>query len=248
MIAFKTFLTSCIIILIIHLLHIYLPPSLVDAQTDKKSKKNKWYQPWLDHATGKEHLARPLSVPKHVLMCFSLLPVLHSGEYYLFESDSEDEEDLQSEDQKPQKQTACRVWCQTQSSKSSIGPSSVLLSNCASLVDILLFLFSFLIFGLKLFKFWNAIVICFSVVLSPQLAYQAWVSSIKQALRERQRRQKQIKKMLKAERERKEASRKETSFTTGSKLRIYALKRHREELPMRREKRTYKNQHCNLSS
>uniref|UniRef100_A0A8C2ZE34 Piezo type mechanosensitive ion channel component 1 (Er blood group) n=1 Tax=Cyclopterus lumpus TaxID=8103 RepID=A0A8C2ZE34_CYCLU len=33
--------------------------------------------------------------------------VLHSGEYYLFESDSEDEED--SEEQKPQKQTACEV-------------------------------------------------------------------------------------------------------------------------------------------
>lgn len=35
--------------------------------------------------------------------------VLQSGEYYLFESDSEDEEDMQSEEQKPQKQTACQV-------------------------------------------------------------------------------------------------------------------------------------------
>lgn len=35
--------------------------------------------------------------------------MLHSGEYYLFESDSEDEEELQSEEQKPQKQTACQV-------------------------------------------------------------------------------------------------------------------------------------------
>ncbi|XP_075902137.1 piezo-type mechanosensitive ion channel component 1 isoform X2 [Nelusetta ayraudi] len=95
-----------------------------EAQSDKKSKKNKWYRPWLDHAT-----------------------VLHSGEYYLFESDSEDEEELQSEDQKPQKQTACR------------------------------------------------------------LAYQAWVSSVKQALRERQRRQKQMKMAIKGEREGKEASR-----------------------------------------
>lgn len=41
-------------------------------------------------------------------MCV-LLPVLHSGEYYLFESDSEDEEDLQSEEQRPQKHTACQV-------------------------------------------------------------------------------------------------------------------------------------------
>lgn len=38
---------------------------------------------------------------------FSSFTVLHSGEYYLFESDSEDEED--SEEQKPQKQTACQV-------------------------------------------------------------------------------------------------------------------------------------------
>uniref|UniRef100_A0A3B4UVB4 Piezo type mechanosensitive ion channel component 1 (Er blood group) n=1 Tax=Seriola dumerili TaxID=41447 RepID=A0A3B4UVB4_SERDU len=78
-----------------------------ETQTDKKSRK-KWYQPWLDHAT-----------------------VLHSGEYYLFESDSEDEEELQSEEQKPQKQTAF------------------------------------------------------------QLAYQAWVTNVKTALRERQRRQRQ---------------------------------------------------------
>lgn len=39
-----------------------------------------------------------------------LLTVLHSGEYCLFESDSEDEEELQSaEEQKPQKQTAFQV-------------------------------------------------------------------------------------------------------------------------------------------
>ncbi|XP_056291185.1 piezo-type mechanosensitive ion channel component 1 isoform X1 [Pseudoliparis swirei] len=50
----------------------------------KSSRKKNWSQPWLDHAT-----------------------VLHSGEYYLFESDSEDEED--SEEQKPQKQTACQL-------------------------------------------------------------------------------------------------------------------------------------------
>uniref|UniRef100_A0A4W6C7T2 Piezo type mechanosensitive ion channel component 1 (Er blood group) n=1 Tax=Lates calcarifer TaxID=8187 RepID=A0A4W6C7T2_LATCA len=40
-----------------------------------------------------------------------LLIVLHSGEYYLFESDSEDEEELQSEEQRPQKQTACQRKC-----------------------------------------------------------------------------------------------------------------------------------------
>ncbi|XP_039639627.1 piezo-type mechanosensitive ion channel component 1 isoform X3 [Perca fluviatilis] len=56
-----------------------------DTQTDKKSsRKKKWHQPWLDHAK-----------------------VLHSGEYYLFESDTEDEEE--SEEQKPQKQTASQL-------------------------------------------------------------------------------------------------------------------------------------------
>lgn len=48
---------------------------------------------------------------------FFLLVVLHSGEYYLFESDSEDEEELQSEEQKPQKQTACQVRRTTRSRK-----------------------------------------------------------------------------------------------------------------------------------
>uniref|UniRef100_A0A7N6A8V9 Piezo-type mechanosensitive ion channel component n=1 Tax=Anabas testudineus TaxID=64144 RepID=A0A7N6A8V9_ANATE len=55
-------------------------------EDQKGSRKKMWYQPWLDHAT-----------------------VLHSGEYYLFESDSEDEEDLQSEEQRPQKHTACQL-------------------------------------------------------------------------------------------------------------------------------------------
>ncbi|XP_026046904.1 piezo-type mechanosensitive ion channel component 1 isoform X2 [Astatotilapia calliptera] len=82
-----------------------------EMQTGKKrSRKKLWYQPWLDHAA-----------------------VLHSGDYYLFESDSEDEDELQSEEQKPQKQTAC------------------------------------------------------------QLAYQAWVTSVKTALRERQNRQGRLK-------------------------------------------------------
>ncbi|XP_030581310.1 piezo-type mechanosensitive ion channel component 1 isoform X2 [Archocentrus centrarchus] len=57
-----------------------------EIQRGKRSRTKTWYQPWLDHAA-----------------------VLHSGEYYLFESDSEDEEELQSEEQKPQKQTACQL-------------------------------------------------------------------------------------------------------------------------------------------
>ncbi|KAM9726355.1 piezo-type mechanosensitive ion channel component 1 isoform 2-T2 [Menidia menidia] len=78
-------------------------------KNDSDAKKKSWYQPVFDHAT-----------------------VLHSGEYYLFESDSEDEEDLNSDEKKPQKQTAC------------------------------------------------------------QLVYQAWVSRVKTALRDRQKRQKRL--------------------------------------------------------
>ncbi|XP_035800616.2 piezo-type mechanosensitive ion channel component 1 isoform X2 [Amphiprion ocellaris] len=105
-----------------------------ESQTDKRKSRKKWHQPWLDHAT-----------------------VLHSGEYYLFESDSEDEDEQQSEEQKPQKQTAC------------------------------------------------------------QLVYQAWVSSVKTALRERQRRQKHLKRIEIKETEKQEAvdSQKEATSVEG---------------------------------
>ncbi|XP_055083092.1 piezo-type mechanosensitive ion channel component 1, partial [Periophthalmus magnuspinnatus] len=89
------------------------PDDTEDEENQKEQKK--WYQPWLDHAK-----------------------VLHSGDYYLFESDSEDEEEQQADEQKTKKQTAC------------------------------------------------------------QLAYQAWVSSVKEALRDRQRRQRQLRRMEKA--------------------------------------------------
>ncbi|XP_041645226.1 piezo-type mechanosensitive ion channel component 1 isoform X2 [Cheilinus undulatus] len=109
----------------------------VETKTEKKkSRKKKWHQPWLDHAA-----------------------VLHSGEYYLFESDSEDEDELQSEDQKPQKQTAC------------------------------------------------------------QLAYQAWVTSVKSALRERQKRQRQLRRLEKNAEEDRDggvASQQEASSVMGS--------------------------------
>uniref|UniRef100_A0A3B3UIH2 Piezo type mechanosensitive ion channel component 1 (Er blood group) n=1 Tax=Poecilia latipinna TaxID=48699 RepID=A0A3B3UIH2_9TELE len=94
-------------------------------QIEKKSlsqlKKSNWYQPWIDHAG-----------------------VIHSGDYYLFESDSEDEEDLNYEEKKPQAQTAC------------------------------------------------------------QLAYQAWVTSVKAALRERQRHQRHMKAVKRKETKRQE--------------------------------------------
>uniref|UniRef100_A0A087YA15 Piezo type mechanosensitive ion channel component 1 (Er blood group) n=1 Tax=Poecilia formosa TaxID=48698 RepID=A0A087YA15_POEFO len=93
-----------------------------ESQKDKKkSKKRNWYQPWIDHAG-----------------------VIHSGDYYLFESDSEDEEDLNYEEKKPQAQTAC------------------------------------------------------------QLAYQAWVTSVKAALRERQRHQRHMKAVKRKETKRQE--------------------------------------------
>ncbi|XP_696355.4 piezo-type mechanosensitive ion channel component 1 isoform X1 [Danio rerio] len=72
----------------------------------KLSKSKSWQYPWVDHAT-----------------------VLHSGEYYMFESDSGEEDETFQEEQKPRRQTAF------------------------------------------------------------QLAYQAWVTSAKDALKERQQRQ-----------------------------------------------------------
>ncbi|XP_060714929.1 piezo-type mechanosensitive ion channel component 1 [Tachysurus vachellii] len=90
-----------------------------EVRKEKKKKKKEWYRPWMDHAT-----------------------VLNSGDYYMFESDSEDE-DVLEEEQKQQKQTAF------------------------------------------------------------QLAYQAWVTSAKQVLKERQQRQKeQRQKERRQERER----------------------------------------------
>ncbi|XP_039619198.1 piezo-type mechanosensitive ion channel component 1 isoform X3 [Polypterus senegalus] len=60
-----------------------------EQDTDRKQtskQKKKWWRPWVDHAT-----------------------VLHSGEYYLFESDSEEEEDLLAEEQKPIRQSAFQL-------------------------------------------------------------------------------------------------------------------------------------------
>ncbi|KAJ8400462.1 hypothetical protein AAFF_G00395860 [Aldrovandia affinis] len=93
--------------------------NLSGGEEDKKvsKRRKKWWRPWVDHAT-----------------------VLHSGEYYLFESDSEEEE-LLAEDHKPPKQSAS------------------------------------------------------------QLAYEAWVTSIKSALRERQQRQRELQRLAR-ERER----------------------------------------------
>ncbi|KAJ3609998.1 hypothetical protein NHX12_022092, partial [Muraenolepis orangiensis] len=52
----------------------------------RRKRPKRWHQPWMHHSA-----------------------VLHSGEYYLFESDSEGEEDMQFEESSPQKQTACQL-------------------------------------------------------------------------------------------------------------------------------------------
>ncbi|XP_063044770.1 piezo-type mechanosensitive ion channel component 1 [Engraulis encrasicolus] len=105
------------------------PGSQEESKKERRSSKKKWHRPWMDHAT-----------------------VVHSGEYYLFESDSEEEEELFSEEQKPQKQTAF------------------------------------------------------------QLAYQAWVTSAKEALRERQQRQREQRRL---ERERRQQATQPTFQPAG---------------------------------
>lgn len=98
-----------------HFFHLMPLSFLPETKTRRKRpRKKKWYQPWLDHASGitdfhleckKKHLKKT----NFSLNVFVLLTVLHSGDYYLFESDSEGEEELQSEGQQPQKQTAYQV-------------------------------------------------------------------------------------------------------------------------------------------
>ncbi|XP_023646511.2 piezo-type mechanosensitive ion channel component 1 isoform X1 [Paramormyrops kingsleyae] len=55
-------------------------------ESEQASKQKTWWRPWLDHAT-----------------------VLHSGDYYLFESDSEEEEESVAEDPKPPRQSAFQL-------------------------------------------------------------------------------------------------------------------------------------------
>lgn len=157
--------------------------SLVEVQSDKKSKKNKWYRPWLDHATGRQRPARPLPVWEHLPMCFfpppspplwRVLPVW----------------------------VGQRGWRRAAVRRSEASETDGLSGTTPKISKI----------GITL----NAVVIFFLCGLSSQLAYQAWVSSVKQALRERQRRQKQMKRAIKGEREAKEASRKETFPTAAS--------------------------------
>ncbi|XP_042294313.1 piezo-type mechanosensitive ion channel component 1 isoform X2 [Sceloporus undulatus] len=56
------------------------------SKKDPSHQKKRWWRPWLDHAA-----------------------VLHSGDYYLFETDSEEDEDSVLDDQKPPKQSAFQL-------------------------------------------------------------------------------------------------------------------------------------------
>ncbi|XP_054856190.1 piezo-type mechanosensitive ion channel component 1 [Eublepharis macularius] len=56
------------------------------AKKDPSHQRKRWWRPWLDHAT-----------------------VLHSGDYFLFETDSEEDEDSVLEDQRPPKQSAFQL-------------------------------------------------------------------------------------------------------------------------------------------
>lgn len=104
--------------------------------------------------------------------------VLHSGDYYMFESDSGEEEESFQEEQKPRRQTGFQVTC----------------------------------FVLTLFYVWwggfygDMCVKCLCLNCFPQLAYQAWVTSAKEALKDRQQRQKE---------QRAEAKKQQTSPATG---------------------------------
>ncbi|XP_068811637.1 piezo-type mechanosensitive ion channel component 1 isoform X1 [Struthio camelus] len=55
-------------------------------QADPSRQRERWWRPWLDHAA-----------------------VLHSGEYFLFESDSEEEEEAVPEEPRPGKQSAFQL-------------------------------------------------------------------------------------------------------------------------------------------
>lgn len=82
---------------------------LPEIQVEKKLRKN--WVPWWDHSTGETDVfvSHMIRTSWGDLNFFPSLVVLHTGDYYLFESESEEEEESQPEEQKPPKQTACQV-------------------------------------------------------------------------------------------------------------------------------------------
>ncbi|KAJ8247331.1 hypothetical protein GJAV_G00245080 [Gymnothorax javanicus] len=64
---------------------------------DPKKEGKKWWRPWADHAS-----------------------VVHSAEYYMFESDSEEEDESQAEEQRPEKQSAFQLAYQAWVSNAKI--------------------------------------------------------------------------------------------------------------------------------
>ncbi|XP_062997362.1 piezo-type mechanosensitive ion channel component 1 [Elgaria multicarinata webbii] len=134
------------------------------AKKDPSHQRKHWWRPWLDHATveGDPELPALLSrkegdpsarVDRGTVGSRGHYSVLHSGDYFLFETDSEEDEESVLEDQKPPKQSAF------------------------------------------------------------QLAYQAWVTNTKSALRERKRQEKEEQEMEQAEGESQQG---ELKVRTGS--------------------------------
>ncbi|XP_053127171.1 piezo-type mechanosensitive ion channel component 1 isoform X3 [Hemicordylus capensis] len=67
------------------------------ARKDPSHQRKRWWRPWLDHAAG-------TALPRH-----GGRTVLHSGDYFLFETDSEEDEESVAEEQKPPKQSAFQL-------------------------------------------------------------------------------------------------------------------------------------------
>ncbi|XP_061450529.1 piezo-type mechanosensitive ion channel component 1 isoform X4 [Rhineura floridana] len=122
---------------------------------DASRQRKQWWRPWQDHATGaprsvegdpessallsRQEIAAPSRVDRRTVGKRGHYSVLHSGDYFLFETDSEEDEESVLEDQRPPKQSAF------------------------------------------------------------QLAYQAWMTSTKSALRERKQREQKQRETEKAE-------------------------------------------------
>ncbi|KAM3828984.1 piezo-type mechanosensitive ion channel component 1 isoform 1-T1 [Vipera latastei] len=89
------------------------------AKKDPGQQRKRWWRPWLDHATGKPHSVEGSATspavpsPEEVaLPCRGRqghYRVLHSGDYFLFETDSEEDEESAAEDPKPPKQSAFQL-------------------------------------------------------------------------------------------------------------------------------------------
>ncbi|XP_067327164.1 piezo-type mechanosensitive ion channel component 1 isoform X1 [Anolis sagrei] len=79
----------------------------------KKDQRKRWWRPWLDHAAegdprGSE-IPPPAKLDRRTIGSRGHYSVLHSGDYFLFETDSEEDEESVLDDQKPPKQSAFQL-------------------------------------------------------------------------------------------------------------------------------------------